>query len=234
MQAPARVGASSIIADGFSSLARPPFRGLAGLSILITLTSNSFGTEVTEVDIALSLALFVASVYLQIALTLAAGRPDVEPSVDLWLRGAVKRRCFWRFIGTSLLLVLALLTGALAFGVGLLFVGALVAMSQSAVVLERPNPMESLIRSARLSRGSRWAIGFVFALLVLAPTAATQLGASQGWPDSLGGAWYAILVASELCSAAGVIALTRAFVTLGGSPTPAPDRLGPAPTAVSR
>ena len=228
MQNPARVGASTIVAAGFSGLFRPPFRGLLALSILITLAANSFGTDVTGVDIALSLALLAASVYVQIAVTLAAGRIDVEPSVDLWLKGAIRRRCFWRFIGTSLLAVIALFTGALALGVGLFFVGSLISVSQSAVILERIGPMEALVRSARLGKGSRWGLGIAFALLVLAPTAVTQIGAAQGWPQHLGVGWDAALVLDEIASVAGVIGLTKAFVALGGTPTPEPELLAPA------
>lgn len=94
--------------------------------------------------------------------------------------------------------------------------------------------MDAITRSAQLSKGSRWAIGSVFAVLVLAPTAATQIGAAQGWPSSLGPGWYALLVVAEICSSAGVVALTRAFVALGGGSTPAPSALAPAPRTVSR
>ena len=199
------------------------------MSILISLTSITFSNQPSETEILFSFILLVAQIYLQIAVILAAGRSDPEPSADLWLRGAVKRRCFWRFIATSLLVVLGLFAGAVVLVVGLFFVGALVALAQSAAVLERRLPLEAITRSAQVAGDARMTTGVVFALMILIPTAATQTTAFAGWDDDIGLAWPACLAAAEIVAAAGTIALTRIFVALGGDPTPPHDQLAPAP-----
>ena len=217
--------------DGFASLTRSPFRTLVLLSVLIAVTSTTFGEVPDGTEAALSVLLLGASIYIQIAIILAAGRDDPEPSADTWLLGAVRRRCFWRFVGTSLVVVLGLFVGALLLVVGIFFVGALVGLAQSACVLERRLPMDAINRSARLANPARVSVGIVFGLLVLFPALATQGVAVAGWTDELGFLWPVSLVVGELISAAGTIALTRMFVALGGEATPALDRLAPAKAA---
>ena len=219
------------MADAFASLSKAPFRTLVLLSLLIAVTSTSFSETPTETETVLSFALLVISIYVQIAFILAAGRADPEPSADAWLRGAVRRRCLWRFIGTSLVVVLGLLAGALLLVVGIFFVGALIGLAQSAAVLERRLPMDAINRSARLANTARVPVGVLFGLLILLPTAATQGVAIAGWVDELGLLWPGCLALAELLSAAGTIGLTRLFVSLGGSETPALDRLAPAKPA---
>lgn len=220
-------GTFEVMGTAFASLARAPFRILVLLSLLIAITSTTFSDTPTGTETAFSIVLLAISVYIQIALVLAAGRADPEPSADLWLRGAVRRRCFWRFVGTSLVVVLGLMAGALIVVVGIFFVGALLGLAQSACVLERRLPMDSITRSARLSAAVRVPVGVVFGLLVLVPTGVTQGIAIAGWSDDLGYLWQAALVGAELFSAAGTIALTRLFVAVGGEGTPALDRLAP-------
>ena len=204
-----------------------PFRTLVALSVLIALTSTTFSDQPTGTETALSVVLLVASIYIQIAIILAAGRADAETAADPWLRGAFRRRCFWRFLGTSVIVVLGLLTGAVLVVVGMFFVGALFALAQSASVLERRIPMDAIVRSAQLGKGSRWPLGTVFGLFVLVPTIATQGVVLLGWIDELGYLWPPALAVADLLTAAGTIALTRMFVALGGDPSPAPDQLAP-------
>ncbi|MBW3594782.1 MAG: hypothetical protein KY391_04315 [Actinobacteria bacterium] len=218
----------SAIGDGFSALVRPPFRTLVLVAVLIALTSTSFGDDPTEIEIASSIVLLIASLYVQIAIILAAGRNDPEPSADAWLRGAVRRRCLWRFVGTSLVVVLGLLAGALLLVVGIFFIGALLAFAQSASVLERKLPMDAVSRSAKLANEARLSVGVVFGLLILVPTLVVQVFAFLEWNDRIGLLWPVGLVIAEFITLAGTIALTRMFVALGGERTPAPDQLAPA------
>ena len=221
--------AAAAIGDGFRRLLRPPFRVLVAVLILISITNTTFSNEPSETEILFSVILLIASIYLQLAVILAAGRSEPEPSADLWLRGAVKRRCFWRFLATSLLVVLGLFAGAVLLVVGLFFVGALVALAQSAVVLERRLPLEAITRSAEIAGKARMTTGIVFALMILVPTATSQTVLFMEWTDELGLLWPVILVVAELLVATGLIALTRIFVALGGDPTPPHDQLAPAP-----
>ncbi len=222
------------IVEGFRALWKPPFRSLVLVAVLISVTSTTFSEEPTGTELALAMLLLVASLYVQIAIILAAGRTDPESSADVWLRGAIRRRCMWRFLGTSLLVVLGLAAGALLLVVGIFFVGALLAFAQSAAVLERRLPMEAVSRSASIAAGGRLAAGVVFGLLVLVPTAIVQVAPIGGWHDRIGAFWPAVLTVAELMTLAGTVALTRMFVALGGSATPAPDRLAPARPARER
>ena len=219
--------AVSAIGKGFRSLAKPPFRTLVLLAVLLAAVSTTFSEEPTETEMFFSFLLLFVSIYVQIALILAAGRDDPEPSADVWLRGAVRRRCFWRFVGTSLLVVLGLLAGAIMLVVGIFFVGALIGLAQSACVVERRYPMDAIARSANVANRAKLPIGIVFGLLVLVPTGAVQAAAFLEWTAELGALWPASLVVAELLTATGTIALTQMFVALGGEQTPAVTELAP-------
>jgi hypothetical protein len=221
-------GTFRLLADSFRSLFEAPFRILVLLAMLLTVTFESFGEVPDGTEMAFSILLFVIGSYVQIALILAAGTADPEKSADVWLRGAFRRRCLWRFIGTSLVIVLALFAGVLLLVVGVFLAGALVGLSWSASVLERRLPMDAITRSARLANTARVPVGVVFGLLVLVPSGVAQAAGALGWIDGLGVLSPAILAAVELLSAAGAIGLTRLFVALGGSETPPLDRLAPA------
>ena len=215
------------MADGFAALAKPPFRTLVLVAVLIALTSTSFSETPSDTEVFFSLLLLVASLYVQVAIILAAGRNEPEPSADAWLRGAVRRRCMWRFVGTSFVVVLGLAAGALLLVVGIFFVGALLAFAQVAAVLERKQPMDAVARSARLVSQARLPVGIVFGLLILIPTVVVQAAPFVGWTDGTGPLWPAGLVVAELVTLAGTIALTRMFVALGGDATPAPTNSHP-------
>jgi len=68
-------------------------------------------------------------------------------------------------------------------------------------------------------------------LLILLPTVVVQAAPFAGWNDEIGYLWPIGLVIAEVLTIAGTIALTRMFVSLGGSATPPPDQLAPAKPA---
>jgi hypothetical protein len=168
------------------------------------------------------LVLTALSLYLQIAVTTAAADPDPGPSVDAWVREGFARRCFWRYFGASLLVVLALV-GASIVGlvIGGFLVGAILALTDPIVVLERRRPLEAIARSAELSRPARKELMIVFGLLVLIPTLAVQVG-SFVWdlPELLGVWWPVVTAVVQITGVAAAISLTRAFLALGGKRVP--------------
>src|SRR5918999_1813105 len=91
------------IAAAFRLLTRPPFRTLLLLSFVLGLVSASIADLVgpdpaPEYGFLLtSSTLFFAfaSIYVHIAVTLAAGGSG-EGSAEGWIRAALRRRCLWR------------------------------------------------------------------------------------------------------------------------------------------
>ena len=224
-QAPPR--AFGTIATAFRALVRPPFRVLVSLSVVISLTSTSFSQEVTETEMILSIVLLVASIYLQIAVILAAGSDSPDPSADKWLRGAFRRRCFWRFLSTTLVVVLGLFVGVALLIVGIFLVGALLALAPIAAVLERRIALDATGRSAELAKEARFTVGFIFGVLVLIPVGTTQTLAYFGVATGMEPWWVASLAVAEVLTMVGTIALTRLFVTLGGDKTPSFEQMAP-------
>jgi hypothetical protein len=217
------VRAGDSILAGIKALGAPPFRTLWALSLFLTLVSSSI-TESSD-DSALwgSLVLLVISTYVQIAATLAAGRSQPEPRADSWIRGAFARRCFWRFVVTGLISVLLVTVGLFALIIGGFVMGGVVGLAQPAVVLERCLPTNAIRRSAKLSAGARPQIAVVFGATILAPLIATQVVYQLGWDRALGVGWVAATFVSVSLALSGTIALTRAYVRLGGSSTPSFD-----------
>ncbi len=232
MQAREPVTAGRSILDGLGLLIRPPYRILLLLSVIVSVTSARIGLDRNapdQTELLLSLALFVVSIYIEIAVTLAAGRYEADPSADVWVKAAWRRKVFWRYLFASVVAVAALLAGALAFVVGLFVAGAVVAVIGPAVVLERRTPIPAAFRSAQLTKGSRVAVGIVFAVLFVLPTLGVQAAFIAELDQSLGPAWIALTVVAEILRLAGVIAVTRIFIHLGGSPTPPPEQIAPPP-----
>ena len=219
-----RISAGHAIADGLSSLFRPPFRLLVVVTILIPLAGDSIAGRdgvLAQNDLWLVLALAAVSFFIQIAATLAAGRNDPDPSTDHWLRAAFRRRCFWRLTGT-VLVSLAVLAGGLALlGIGIFVVGAVIAFAQVAAVLERRGPFSAMGRSVVLTRGNRWQVGLVYAALFILPTFGVYAADLVDLRQTLGPFWSGLSVLVEVLGLAGVIALTRMFVAVGGDGTPA-------------
>jgi hypothetical protein len=110
-----------------------------------------------------------------------------------------------------------ILLGFLALIVGGLVIGSMLALAQPASVQERAWPFQAMRSSVALSAGNRFPIGIVFALLFIVPLAVLQTGAQLRWDRDLGAAWIAIGAVGTVAGLVGVIALTHAYVALGGA-----------------
>lgn len=215
------------IRDALLSLARPPWLTLLLLSCFLSVVSVSIAAEVrpTTPDDSLALAQItsivvdVIGIYVQIAVVLATASSAESSSGDLWMRAAFRHRCFWRFLAVTIVEVLLVLAGALVLVVGAFLVGGLVALSQPAVVLERRGPIDAIRRSAELARPARAQVTIVFGTLLLLPLVAAA-GAVALRLDLAYPAQLAMTVGGSVLSLAAAIALTRAFVKLGGAPSP--------------
>jgi hypothetical protein len=215
--------AGALFAEAARVLARPPYVVLVGLNILIYATIASFAGRADNAAGLTTLLLAVVSVYIQVALTLAAASGETK-SADEWIKLGFARGVFWRTVLTSLLSVLLVMLGALFFIVGAFIVGSVVALAQPIAVLEREWPAKSLGRSAQLSREARVQLGVVYGVLAVAPVVLTELGAQTGLAERWGASWHIVGVATTIVSSAGVIALARAYIELGGTPAPAPEK----------
>lgn len=224
------ISAAACIREAFRSLLEPPFRALAALAVFVSLVSSTVPAEGDEAVLAATLVLIAASLYLQIATTLAAADAAPQGSADTWLKLAFARRCFWRYVATSILvLLLVVAAGLLGLVVGGFIVGGITALADPAVVLERRGPTAAIARSAELGKPARKPLIAIFGLLVLVPGVGVQLGDVM-WDlrERVGPVWPAIPVIVLILGLAGAIALTRAFVALGGRTTP-PEELRAVP-----
>lgn len=224
-----RISAGSAIRDGFSALVEPPFRGLLLLGIIVSLVANTLPESADESTLIAALVLLVLGFYLQIATTVAAADPDPDPSPDVWLKEGFARRCFWRYIATSILVVLVVLaSGVVGLIVGGFFMGGVVALADPAVVLERRGPADAIVRSNELGKGNRPALMLIFGLLILVPGMGAQVGGLVWDLRALAGQWWPLVpVVVLVLGTAGAIALTRIFIALGGSRVPIEPRGGP-------
>jgi hypothetical protein len=219
---------TTLIRDGFASLARRPFNVIWALSLLVAMASSSIGRTLDELNLLATLVLALISVYLDMAVILAAGRAEPNQSADVWIRGAFRRRCFIRFVITGLLVDLLVALGIIAVIVGAFVIGGFLAVAQPAAVIERQTPINALARSVVLSRGARTVTGVVYALLAFIPLVALQAAyLLELIPNRVISALVAAVAAT--LGLAGAIALGRLFVALGGQPTPHPDSLAPVP-----
>ena len=225
------IRAGSSIREGFSALLRPPFRGIALLSLLIALVLESLPEEGDNATLFAALLLLAMSLYLQISLTLAAAETNPAGSVDVWLKQAFARRCFWRYVAISLLVVLSVVAaGVIGLVIGGFLVGGILALADQAVVLEGKRPLEAVARSAELGKPARTALIVVFGMLVLIPGLSVQVG-SIVWDLNafFGDIWPLIPVVVMVLGLVGTIALTRAFITLGGEVVRTQPRRVPPP-----
>lgn len=221
------ITAAGSIREGFSTLFRKPFRGILALSILIALVLESLPEQGDGTTLAAALLLIVLSLYLQITMTLAAAEAAPSESVDLWLKQALARRCFWRFAAVSILVMVAVIvSGIVGLVVGGFVVGGILALTDPAVVLENRPPAEAIARSAQLGKPARGPLAVVFGLLVLIPGVSVQVG-TMIWDLEafFGPAWVAVPLLVMVLGLAGTVALTRAFVALGGSVLPTRPRV---------
>lgn len=221
------VTAASSIREGLAALVQPPFRGLAALAIFVSLVSSTVPVEGgDETAVFATAILIVASLYLQIATTLAAAEVSPDRSPDVWLKRAFARRCFWRYAMTSILVVLLVVAaGVVGLVVGGFVVGGVTSLADPAVALERRAPTAAISRSAELSGPARKPLIAIFGVLVLVPALFMQVGEiALGLRESLGAVWPVVPVIVLILGLAAAVSLTRAFVALGGRTTP-PEEL---------
>ena len=220
MEEPRQIGAGSLIKGALRQLSKPPFLPLLVLSIFVSAVAASFAEQVDDVSIVSSIALAVVSAYLQIALVLAAADPQPNGSADHWIKAAFNRRCFWRFALASLFSFVLVAAGLLALVIPGFIVGAYVGMGPVAAVLERTRAGDSLRRSVALSAPARRAVGVVFGVFVIIPNAALQVALYLGKDSVPLGLWVALELVSVVLFLVGLLALTRAFLLLGGTREP--------------
>lgn len=217
-----RISAGAAMRDGFVSLLKPPFRGLLVLALLIAFVIDSLPVQGDDATVAASLVLFGISLYIQIATILAAAQTEPSPSMDSWIKQAVRQRCFWRFFGAAVMVLLTVVaSGIVGVVVGAFVVGGIVALTDAAVVLERRGPLDAIARSSELGKGSRGPLMLIFGLLILIPGVTTQV-ASFIWnlPKVFGDFWPVVTVVVLVLGFVGSISLTRAFIRLGGKIVP--------------
>jgi hypothetical protein len=213
------------IAAAFRLLARPPFVTILLLQVFLSVAGASIGRvgdqRADEFGFLLmtgSLSFAAVSIYLHVAATLAAGGTG-EGSSEAWIRAAFRQRCFWRYIGATLLSVFLIMLGMLALVIGGIVIGSWVALSQAAVVLERKRPVEAVNRSNELTRPVRKPVAIIFTVFWL-PVLASAVAfivleiRLDLVPQVL------IDVTSAVLGLAATIAFTRVYVKLGGTPTP--------------
>jgi hypothetical protein len=214
------------IAGACRLLVRPPFATILLLEIFLAVVSASVGDLVgsppaDEFDVLLtvgSLFFGAVSIYLHIAATLAAGGTG-EGSGEGWIRAAFRHRCFWRYVGALLLSIFLILLGTLAFVIGGMIVGSWVALSQTAVVLEKKRPVEAVNRSNELTRPVRKAVAIIFTVFWLPVLASAAVFVVMEVRLDLVPR-VLVDVASTVLALAATVAFARVYVKLGGTPTP--------------
>ncbi|MDQ3879198.1 MAG: hypothetical protein M3290_12745 [Actinomycetota bacterium] len=202
------------IADALGRLVRPPFVTLVALSVLVTVVSSRLSTSDNGALFSL-LVLALVSTFIQIATCLAAAISSPEKSADRWLVAAFRNRCFWRFIGTSLLFFVMIVAGIFAAVVGAFIVGGIFALSLPAAAIDRQLPIAALKTSAALTRPIRLPVIVIFGVLYILPVMVLQLAAQltslHGWGLTLAG------IPPPIFQLAALIAVTRIFVSVRGT-----------------
>ncbi|MDQ3217477.1 MAG: hypothetical protein M3Q18_06450 [Actinomycetota bacterium] len=221
-----KIRAGPLMSGALGDIFRRPFLILLSLNLLVSLVTASLGAARTGVATWLLLA--AVTVYVQIATVLAAGSSKPDPSGDAWMRAAFRARCFWRFVIVELFIFVMVGLGLFLVVVGALVIGAHVALSEQAVVLERLGIVQALSRGVDVSQGNRKAVGLIFGVMVLLPNVALPLAYAVGLDDTALERSVTSAV-TVVVSMAGTLALTKAFVDLGGRPSPAPAEIKPRP-----
>jgi len=221
-----KIRAGPLMSGAPGDIFRRPFLILLSLNLLVSLVTASLGAARTGVATWLLLA--AVTVYVQIATVLAAGSSKPDPSGDAWMRAAFRARCFWRFVIVELFIFVMVGLGLFLVVVGALVIGAHVALSEQAVVLERLGIVQALSRGVDVSQGNRKAVGLIFGVMVLLPNVALPLAYAVGLDDTALERSVTSAV-TVVVSMAGTLALTKAFVDLGGRPSPAPAEIKPRP-----
>jgi len=208
----------SLIANGLRDLFRPPFALLLLIDLLIVGALASVSDQVDDASFFGVIILTVVSAFVQIALTMAAASEE-QRSSDEWVKLAFKRGVFWRFVLTGIVTIAVVFVGLLAFIIGGLMLGAMLGLAQTVAIQERAWPSPAIRRSIALSKGHRMPIGSIFAITFVLPNALMQAGAQLQWDRELGLAWDVLGAVATVLTLAGVVALARAYVALGGKST---------------
>jgi hypothetical protein len=209
------------MANALRDLFKPPLAVLLLLDLLIFGALSSMPDEVDNTSLFGALLLTVVSAFVQIALTMAACSEE-QHTADEWVKKALRRGVFWRFVLTSVVTIAAVILGLFALVVGGLVLGGMLGLAQPAAIQEQAWPGPALRRSVALSRGHRMPIGTIFAITFTAPNALFQAGAELQWDQELGIGWDAVGAIATVATLVGVVALARAYIVLGGRSTETP------------
>jgi len=218
------ITAGGLIRAAVARLLAPPFLPLFVLSLFVSTVAASFAEQVDDVSLISSIALAVVSAYLQIGIVLAAAEQNPSPSADVWIKAAFRRRCFWRFALASLFSFVLVAAGLLVLVIPGFIVGAYVSMGPIAAVLERTGPGDSLRRSTALSKPARRAVGTVFGLFVILPNAALQVALYLNADVFPLGLWIGLELITVILFLVALLALSQAFLLLGGEHKPLPAK----------
>lgn len=217
---PSQPRAGALIAGAIKALWTRPFLPLLALSLLFSAADSSSALA-AESELLLSLVLAILSMYVQIAMILAAADERPAVSADKWIKTAFRRRCLVRYVAVSVLMYAMVGIGLLAFVVGGIIVAGMVGLSSQAVVLEGRTPIDAIARSLELTKPVRRTVEAIFGTLILLPSVGWLIAYFTVLPQD---AYGALLIGSVIVivpSTAGTIALTRLFVGLGGETRPA-------------
>lgn len=207
-------------------LVRPPFSTILLLELLFTVASASIADligptpseEFGFLGLGSTFLFGIVSLYLQIATTLAAGGSG-ERSAEGWIRAALRHRCFWRFVGVTILSLLYIMLGLLLLVVGAIVMGAGISLAQPAVVLERAGPGAGITRSSELTKPVRKPMGIMFSFFWLPVVGfAIVLWILEIQLDFI--PQILVSIPSTALTMAATVAFTRVFVKLGGAPAP--------------
>lgn len=202
------------IAEALRTLVRPPFITLIALTVLVTVVSSRMSTSDNGALVSL-LVLALVSTFIQISSCLAAATESPEKSADRWLLAAFRNRCFWRYVGTSLLFFVMIVAGLFAAVVGAFVVGGVFALSLPAAAIDRQLPIAALKTSAALTRPIRMPVIVIFGVLYILPVMVlqvlAQLTSLRGWGLTLAG------IPPPILQLAALIAVTRIFVAVRGA-----------------
>lgn len=219
-----RLAPGRLMGGALRDLLRRPFSTLLFLNLFLSLVTMSIQSD--DTGLLMWFVLAALTIYVQIATILAAGSAQAARSADPWIRAAFRARCFLRSVIVEVFTFVVVGLGLFFFVIGGLVAGAYLGLAQPALVLERLGVTHSIAKSAEIGEGRRKPIGIVFALLVLVPNVAVPLALAGGL-DAFPIAGSALTFVAVALTMAGTIALTRAFVSLGGKPTPAPEEVQP-------
>lgn len=206
-------GWRSLFAEATRLNLRRPLSTLLLLSLFITLVSGSIA-EATDSAFFLSLVLLAIETYVDIAAILAAADVNAEPSGDVWIRAAFRRRVFWRYLLTSL--AVYFVTGmafALLLVPGFLLAGRL-GLAQATAVLDARRETLPIARSVELTKPARTTVALLFGVFLVLPALGLQIAALLAIEVSA--IFIALNMTLVVVARIATVALVRAYLALGG------------------